>query len=130
MAIEKLKLTRKQIQECYIGCCSLGQHELTVWEEVDKNIIALQSLVEEYEKKRKTIIEKYAKKDDKGEVMIVDGKYYDFEKNFEKANKLLTDLSNEELEVDIHQFDKAELKGIKLVPNLMRPLRGVVFIGE
>lgn len=125
-----MPLSNKQISDVYIGCVTLGKHELSVWEEVDNNIIALESLVEAYEKSKKLIIDKYTVKDDAGKPKLKEGGlYYDFGANEEKAIKLLTTLSEKKIEVDIYQFDKSELKGVKLSPNLLRPLRNVVVLG-
>ena len=77
----------------------------------------VQSEMDNYQKILDTIIEKYADKDENGDVIrLENGNFQIAEEAVDKANKELQDLVSVEIEIPDIKFDLNELESIELTP--------------
>ncbi len=77
---------------------------------IAKNISNMKKELETYEEERQKLINKYGKKDDKGNI-ITDKKGQVEFKNKEKWTKDIEELLSIEVDIDIHKFNIKELEG-------------------
>jgi hypothetical protein len=122
----KMKLTNRQIVQAVPAINVLNTLQLPVKASfrVAKTARAIDSVLDVYNKTLKKLQEQYAKRDDKGEI-IVDGNQIQFNDR-EAFNIAFEELMNLENEVKIRTINLQELGDAQIAPNILYQLEWLV----
>lgn len=113
----KVKLTNKEIIAILNNSNFITSRPLPIKASyaISKNINKLNKEIEVYESERMKLINKYAEKDDAGELIIEDGKYKI--NNINEFNKESNELLSFENELEIHMIDIEVLENEIFTPS-------------
>lgn len=103
-----MKMTNQEILN-FAGLALGGKHlPVRITYAIQKNAKTIEAALKAYDETRKSLLEKYAKKDDEGKPIIENNEYTI--ENAENWNADMTELLTTETEVDIHKvsFDEFE----------------------
>lgn len=121
--MSKVKLRNRRLVNDVQTLWKISQKQLPVKISyaVAKNINKINSELKIYNKERQKLIDKYAKKDDKGNPVADERGQIKFldQKGWDKDIKTLLDIENE---IDIHKFSINELNGFNISPAEMQTL--------
>lgn len=112
-----MKLSNERILNSIQGLGEIAKKALPVKVSyaIAKNLAKIDSELKVYDGERAKLIEKYAKKDDKGKIKADENGQIQF-KDLEGWSKDIKELLVIENEVDIHKFKLSELEGHDMTP--------------
>lgn len=112
-----MKLSNRKIVENMQNLKAISQRQLPVKASyaIAKNIAHLESELKIYDKERLKIINKYAKKDEKGKTIADKNGQVQFE-NADGWNRDINELLNIENDIEIRKFKLSELSGLNMSP--------------
>ena len=102
------KITNNQLLSISQSLAYLGTKETDSWYAISKNIRKIKPFLEELGESQKEIVEKYAERDDKGQ-MIFEENGNPKISNLDVLNKTLFELGNETVVVDFHTIESDKL---------------------
>lgn len=114
-----MKFSNEGLLTDITGLRNLSQKQLPVKVSyaIAKNIGKIESELKIYYKEREKLIDKYAQKDDKGNISADDNGQIAFkEESIEDWNKGIKELLSIENDIDIHKFKLEQLEGYSLTP--------------
>lgn len=129
------ELTYKQVVEIYESCSKLAGIELPIWWTLVRNIQELQPEYDKFNKAKQSIIDKFALKDENGNVKTINtgnSVFVDFGsgENAKLAAEHNEELLKEVVKVNLKTISINKLKGLDLKPADMYFLVGTVLTGE
>lgn len=124
----KVKITNAEVLAISSALGYLNQKETEAWYAVAKNSKKLKSALDDINESKKLVFEKYAEKDEKGEIKFKDEQktQIDFGKNAEAADEMWKKIQDEEVEIDFHTFSSKLLVGTKLNSTIIAPLIDII----
>ena len=124
------KVTNKQIIQISTALAYLSQLDTPAWYQIGRNVKKTEKFVTEINALRTDIINKFVKKDDKGQPLYANEAktMLDLGENQAEADKLWSDLQNEEVEIDFFQFKYDLLKDSKINSVKVLPLIDLIII--
>lgn len=110
-----MKLTNKQITDSVQAMGKILNQDLSIKTQfkLNKNIDKLNGIIIAFEKSKKSLIDKYADRDEKGELLITDN-MYTFKKHNKEFNKEFNELLLIKNDIFIEKISLNELEEIKL----------------
>lgn len=110
-----MKLTNKQIIDSIGSMSKILSQDLNIKTQfiLNKNVDKLNAIISAFEKSKKTLIDKYADKDDKGKPKITND-MYTFQKHSEEFSKEYQKLLSVKSDIYIDKISVNELEGLKL----------------
>ncbi len=115
-----MKMKLKEVMDRYEGLSKIGGKTFPskLSFAISYNLRKLQKEVEGVEKERNKIYEEYARKDENGKMIILDGisdgkkiRYYDFSReNKAQVEKEYSDLLEEEVEVEVRKIKREAIE--------------------
>lgn len=123
----KVKLQHILIPEVASSLSEISKHKLPakVWYKINSIINTANEENKKYQEFRSTLIKKYAKLDEKGELLIVNGKF-----NFETPENAqnFRDETSEYLSIEIEtpQISLKDIENIEIEGNKILPLFGTI----
>lgn len=127
-----MKQTTKQIIQILQGLQHLSEKNTESWYVVDKNIRKIQPIYEEFEASKKTILEKFAERDEKGKIIFNQkgNKQIHTCSNEPERDKMFEELLNEEHEINFYQAPIELIINEKHPRELIKYLIGTIFIEQ
>ena len=107
----------------------LASQETSAWYQVTKNLQRMAKHLEAFNESRKAIIDKYAEKDEEGQ-LIIDNNSYQFGENSDKFVELWNELVLEKIDVDFYTFPYSKFESEKLDPVKIAPLMELEIITD
>lgn len=110
-----MKLTNKEITDSVQAMSKILSQDLAIKTQfrLNKNVDKLNGIIATFEKSKKSLIDKYADRDDKGKLLVTNN-MYTFKKHNEEFNKEFNELLAIKNEVYIEKISINELEGIRL----------------
>lgn len=110
-----MKLTNKQITDSVGAMSKILSQDLSIKTQfkLNKNVDKLNGIIIAFEKSKKTLIDKYSDKDDKGKPKITNN-MYTFQKYNKEFNKGYEELLSVKNDIYIDKISVNELDGVKL----------------
>lgn len=124
-----MKLSNREILENVNSLKSIAQKQLPVKASyaIAKNISHIESELKIYNEERQKLIDKYAKKDNKGNVKADKNGQIQFKEGCkEKWNKDIAELLNIENDIEIHKFNINELSGLNVSPAELKTIEYMI----
>lgn len=130
MTSEKTKVTNGELLEIQGALSYLTKKETEAWYQIGRNLKKIAKPLEDINDAKKLLFDKYAIKDDNGNIKFKDENRMevDFGENKDDADKLWQEIKDEEVEVEFYKFNKSILDGEKLNSSAMLPLLDVIII--
>lgn len=110
-----MKLTNKQITDSVQAMSKILSQDLAIKTQfrLNKNVDKLNGIIATFEKSKKSLIDKYADRDDKGKLLVTNN-MYTFKKHNEEFNKEFNELLAIKNDIFIEKISINELDGVKL----------------
>ncbi|MDP4144482.1 MAG: hypothetical protein Q8936_08380 [Bacillota bacterium] len=124
-----MKLSNQRILEDIQKLGEIAQKQLPVKVSyaIAKNISKIEAELKIYNNEREKLIDKYAEKDEHGEVIAYENGQVKFKKGCLKAwHNDISDLLTIENEIDIHKFRIDELNGINISPAEIKTIEYMI----
>lgn len=124
----KSEITNKELLQISQSLTILSQKETDAWYQISRNLKKVAGPVKELTELKNDILQKLAKKDEKGEVIFTDETKtrVDLGDNEAEADKLWNDLQNETREIEFFKFPYSKIGNLKISPMVMQPLIDVI----
>lgn len=126
----KTTITNKEVLEISQALGYLNGKETQAWYAVGKNVRKIKPLLEEIEASKQSLFEKYAAKDEDGQIKFLDKQrtQIDFGENQEEANETWKKIQDERVEVDFYTFKHGAIAEEKLNSNAIIPLIDIIIV--
>jgi hypothetical protein len=126
----KVKVTNADVLAISSALGYLNQKETEAWYQIAKNTKKLKAALDDINESKKLVFEKYAEKDEKGEIKFKDQNktQIDFGKNEKEADEMWKKIQEEEIEIDFHTFSSNVLAGQKLNSTIITPLIDIIIV--
>ena len=123
-------ISNKELLDIYAGLQHLSSEKTKAWYKISLNMKTVEPFVTKLFNLKDGIIDKYAKRDDKGNFIILErtekGEIIDLGENEKIVNKLWLELLNESVKINFALINISDLNDVSLNPLIIKPLLGVV----
>jgi hypothetical protein len=104
----------------------LSEQNTSAWYQISRNVKKIKPHLTTFQESHQSILDKYASKDNEGNISVSKDGGVDFGKNKTEADKLWKELLNEEINVEFYEFSVEKFGDSKLDPIAIEPLLDVV----
>jgi len=115
------KITNNQLLSISQSLAYLGTKETDSWYAISKNIRKIKPFLEELSVVQKDIVEKYAERDENGQMVFEENGAPKIS-NLDVLNKTLFELGNETVVVDFYTIESDKLTKYNLEPRYIEPI--------
>jgi len=125
--METKEVTNERLILVYNSLAYLANKETKAWYIIGKNLKNIQKAVEKFEHNRKSLLDKYAVKEENGNYKLTqDNKYIDFGGKEDVVKEEFVNLAKEIVSIEVDEFPVDKLVEENLEGAKVNPLFGII----